>query len=72
MNVDNPNAIYICRLAALKGAVKLEAKGLRRRGASAKSIAIKELGLGRNATHAQVIEALEKKIEESISFDDLG
>lgn len=68
---DTPNKIHIYHLVALKGAVKLEAKGLRRRGQSAKGIAIRELALPKNSTHEQVIEALEKKIEESVDFHNL-
>lgn len=66
------NPIQVYRLCALRGAVKLEAKGLQRRGKSAKSIAIQELGLKRNATHEEVIAALQAKIEESVHYEDLG
>lgn len=55
--------ITMFRLLALRGAVKLEAVGLRRRGPSASSIAKKELGLGRNAKPAAVLAALQAAID---------
>lgn len=61
MTTVDPHTFH---LAALKGAVKLESKGMKRRGPSAKSIAIAELGLPKRSTHQQVIEALQAKLEE--------
>ena len=66
------NEVQFFHICALKGAVKLESKGLKRRGESAKSIAIKELGLKRNSSFEEVIAALETKIEESLHYENLG
>jgi len=59
------NGITLYHWAALKGAVKLEGHGLRHSsGRSATAHAKKLLGLKRNATRAEVVAALEAKIEE--------
>lgn len=55
--------ITMYRLLALRSAVKLEALGMRRRGPSASSIVKAELGLGRNAKPAAVLEALQAAID---------
>lgn len=68
---DNPNAIHVFHLCALKGAVKLEQKGLRRRGRSAKAIAIDELKLPKGAKYEEVIKALEDRIAELTDFSSL-
>lgn len=55
------------RLAALKGAVKLESKGMKRRGPSAKSIACGLLGLPtRTTSHATVIEKLQAIMDQAL------
>lgn len=52
--------------AVLKGAVKLEKRGMRRtRNPSARSIAIKELKLSANASYDAIIWALDGKINET-------
>lgn len=57
--------LTLYHLTVLKGAVKLESKGMKRsKRPSAKAIAIQELGLRKRATHEEVIEALEAKIKE--------
>jgi hypothetical protein len=43
--IDNPESLNMYRLLALKGALKMEVYGMRRRGASAFSIIKKETGL---------------------------
>tara|TARA_Y100000588_G_C14131706_1_gene871912 strand:+ start:274 stop:492 length:219 start_codon:yes stop_codon:yes gene_type:complete len=45
---DNPQEIQLFRLKALRGAIKLESLGMKRRGQSAYSIAKQELGLTGN------------------------
>jgi hypothetical protein len=69
MNSNDP--IYIYNLCALRGAVKLEQKGLRRRGQSAKSLAINACGLKPRASYEEVLEALTKKIDDSVGFEGL-
>jgi len=56
--------IEIARLIAIKGAVKLECLGIRRRGKSAKRIAIDLLGLDKRAGYDTIVGALNKRIEE--------
>ena len=52
-------------LLALRGAVKLEKRGMKRsRGPSARSIAVKELSLPRSASYDDVIAAIGKKLGE--------
>jgi hypothetical protein len=65
-------ATIVYHWCALKGAIKLEKKGLRRRGQSAKAIAIAELGLKKNSTHDEVIEALQKKIDDNVDYHHVG
>ena len=43
--IDNPESLNMYRLLALKGALKMEVAGMRRRGASAFSIVKEETGL---------------------------
>jgi hypothetical protein len=66
MNTTPATVVY--HWCALRGAIKLEKRGLRRRGRSAKSIAIEELGLPKGASHDEVIEALTRKIDDSVDF----
>jgi len=55
--------ITMFRLLALRGAVKLEKVGLKRRGPSASSIARVELGLRPRASHADILAALQVEID---------
>lgn len=64
MTIDTPEGIEHYRLCALKGAVKLEALGMKRRGQSATMIAKNELGLSRGVGRDVVLHKLEEKIEE--------
>lgn len=43
--IDNPESLNMYRLLALKGALKMEVYGMRRRGPSAFSIIKKETGI---------------------------
>lgn len=64
------NEITRFRIRTLMAAVKLEKKGMTRRGASAKSILIQQLDLPTRSTHDEVLEAARKILEEwSISND---
>src|SRR5205809_677085 len=55
--------ITVFQLAAAKGAVKLEAKGLRSsRGSVRKAWALK-LGLKASASHDEVVKAIEKRMQ---------
>lgn len=65
---DTPEKIRAFRLLALKGALKLETKGLKRRGCSALSIVKAEFGLkGTAATVLTQFEAILRK--EGILID---
>ena len=61
--VNTPEGITYYRLAAMKGAIKLEARGMKMsRGVNVTAMARKELGLKARAPHAEVIAALEAKL----------
>ena len=60
-----PEQISFFRLAALKGALKLETVGMKRRGRSAYSIVKEEFGFKGNKK--KVLSQLEELIEELIS-----
>jgi hypothetical protein len=60
--ISGEKAISYYRLCVLRGAVKLEATGMRRTGPSATSIAKRELGVKGNRT--KVLAALQAAIEE--------
>lgn len=55
--------IELARLMALRGAVSLEARGLRRRGRSANTIACQELGLRKGTACAITVEKLTERIK---------
>lgn len=60
------NAIPLYRLLALRGAVKLEAVGMKvNRKVNASKIARKELGLKPRAPHAEILAALKEAIEKA-------
>ena len=60
---DSPEAINNFRLRALRGALKLEILGMKRRGRSAYSLAKEEFGF--NGNKQKVLEQLEAKLNES-------
>lgn len=64
---DTPEAIDRFRLVALKGALKMEVLGMRRRGQSVYSIVKQEFGYKGNK--ASVLKQLEQKIKEIIKND---
>ena len=64
---DTPEAINFVHLLSLRGALRLESIGMKRRGRSALSIAKQEFGLERNTTCKEAFEfldALVKKIQD--------
>ena len=64
---DTPEAIDRFRLVALKGALKMEVLGMRRRGQSVYSLVKQEFGYKGNK--ASVLKQLEQKIKEIIKND---
>jgi hypothetical protein len=61
--LDTPHDIRIFRMVALRGALKLETVGLRKRSPSAYSLIKKEFGLrgSREAVYTQFCELIEKE-----------
>lgn len=62
--INTPEGIARFRLIALKGAVRLEALGMKRRGPSARSIAAKELGVPARTSCDRLIFLLTQRIAE--------
>ena len=62
ITADTPTPIAMFRLKALKGALKLEILGMKRRGQSVYSILKQEYGFKGNK--ASILKQLEEKIEE--------
>jgi len=60
--INSPEAIDAFRLCALRGALKLEILGMRKRGQSAYSIIKQELGFKGNKR--KVLEQLQTKIDK--------
>lgn len=65
-----PHAVELFHLLALKGALRLEGLGLRRRGRSALSIAKQTTGLGTNdrAAHLSALERLIEQARAQVTF----
>ena len=63
--VDTPEGVNFVRLAALKGALKMEIHGMHRRGRSAYSIAKSDYGL--KGSRAKVLAQLEAMVEKAIA-----
>lgn len=62
--INTPDGIAFARLASMKGAVKLESRGMKMsRGLNVTAMARKELGLKARAPHAEVIATLEAKMQ---------
>jgi hypothetical protein len=61
------DGIAYARLASLKGRVKLEGLGMKFRGGSATAVMRKEFGLKARAPHAEVIAAIQSKMEEMLA-----
>jgi len=63
--IDTPDGIAFASLLALRGAVNLESKGLKRsRRPSALAIARHRLGMPGKPMYTKVLAALDKKIQE--------
>ncbi len=60
---DTPEKIAFVRLVALRGAVRMEVLGMRRRGRSACVLAKELLGLSKGARKQTVLDALTAEIE---------
>lgn len=63
-----PEGIDFFRMAALKGALKMECAGMGRRGQSAYSICKQEFGLKGNKQ--KVLEQMEKLVADAIANKD--
>lgn len=63
--IDTPEAIERYRLVALRGAVKLEAIGMKRRGRSAKAIAADLLGVSVRTSHDRIMYLLTVRINSN-------
>lgn len=65
--INTPDGIAFARLASMKAAVKMESRGMKMsRGLNVTAMARKELGLKARAPHADVIAALEVKMNEML------
>lgn len=69
--INTPHGIRYAHFCALKGAVRLETLGLKRRGESARSIACRELGLPPRTPAAKVLAKLEDKVAEMLAEREL-
>ena len=67
---DSPQAIANFRLRSLRGALKLEIAGMKRRGRSVYSIIKEEFGFKGNKQ--RVLKQLEAKLDESSNWDQHG
>lgn len=66
--VDTPEGIAYARLAAMKGAVNLESKGMKMsRGRNITAMARKELGLKARTPHAEVIKVIQQKMDDMLA-----
>jgi hypothetical protein len=61
---STPESIFFTRLLALRGAVKLEMRGMKRRGRSASVVAKELLGISKSARRKKVLEKLDEAIEQ--------
>ena len=67
---DSPAQINMFRMKSLRGALKLEIFGMKRRGRSAYSIIKEEFGF--KGGKAKVLKQLELKIEETVIADSVS
>ena len=63
--IDTPDGIAFAQMAALKGALKLEVLGLKRRGRTAYSIAKERYGL--KGSRESVLAQLTQMVEDALS-----
>lgn len=59
---DTPAAIDFFRLASMKGRVRLESRGMKSRGFSARKVMALEMGLKASAKYDEVIAAIDKEL----------
>jgi hypothetical protein len=62
-----PAEINFWHLAALRGALRLEKVGMKRRGRSALSVAKQEFGLKPRASHDDAIAAVQAEIDRQLA-----
>ncbi len=65
--VDTPEGIYFYRLLAMRGALKLEMRGLRRRGRSVASIAKEMFKLPKSCRNEVALVRLEHEIDQKMA-----
>lgn len=70
--IDKPNGISLFRLLSIRGRIKLEAMGLKGRGASTKSLVAAEFGLKPRDKPEKFLAAIDTKIAEVKAAGDLG
>jgi hypothetical protein len=70
MVYDSAEQIAMFRMKALRGALKLEILGMKRRGRSVYSIVKEEFGF--KGGKAKVLKQLESKIEETVIADSVS
>ena len=67
-SINDQTGISYARLASMKGAVRLESVGMKMsRGVNVTAMARKELGLKARAPHREVIEAIQKRMDELLA-----
>lgn len=64
ITLTSPSQIEAARWAAIKGALKLEQRGLKRRGRSCRQIVIKASNLPAGSSYETLIEWCENTIKE--------
>lgn len=64
---STPDQIEYVNLARCKSAIKLEKVGLKSRGGSIRKMMAIKMGLKSNASHDQVIEAIQNKMNEMLA-----
>lgn len=62
--ISTPEGIHFAQLLALRGAVKLELRGMKRRGRSASVIAKEMFGMSRGARKQKVLDRLDEEINK--------
>jgi hypothetical protein len=65
--IDTPAGILYASLCALRGALKLERLGMRRRGHSANTIACKRLGLPKGTRIAVTLTVLDSVLADLLA-----
>lgn len=66
--VDTPEGIAYAQLAAMKGAVSLESKGMKMsRGRNITAAARKMFGLKARTPHAEVIKVIQRRMDEMLA-----